>query len=54
MIERPARAMVVTAHPDDEVGCAGTVALWTGEGTEVAFVVCTNGNKGTEDLEMTA
>ena len=53
MIDRPARAMVVTAHPDDEIGCAGTVALWTGEGSEVAFVVCTNGNKGTEDPEMT-
>lgn len=53
MIERPERALVVTAHPDDEVGCAGTVALWTSQGTEIALVVCTNGDKGTEDPEMT-
>lgn len=53
MIERPERAMVVFAHPDDEIGCAGTIASWTGQGTEVALVLCTNGNKGTEDPEMT-
>ena len=53
MIERPQRAMVVFAHPDDEIGCAGTIASWTGQGTEVGFVLCTNGNKGTEDPDMT-
>ena len=53
MIERPQRAMVVFAHPDDEMGCSGTVASWTREGTQVLFVVCTNGDKGTEDPEMT-
>ena len=52
MLERPSRAMVITAHPDDEVGCAGTVALWANKGTEFCFVVCTNGNKGTEDPDM--
>ena len=45
--------MVVFAHPDDEMGCSGTVASWTREGTQVLFVVCTNGDKGTEDPEMT-
>ena len=53
MIERPERAMVIFAHPDDEIGCAGTVASWAAQGTEVAFVLCTNGDKGTEDPEMT-
>ncbi len=53
MIDRPERAMVVFAHPDDEVGCSGTVAAWTNEGTEVLFVACTNGDKGTEDPKMT-
>ena len=52
MIDRPHRAMVVFAHPDDEIGCAGTVAGWIRQGTEVAFVLCTNGNKGTEDPDM--
>jgi len=53
-IERPDRALVVTAHPDDEIGCAGTIARWTRDGTEVLLVVCTSGDKGTEDPEMPA
>ena len=43
-------AMIITAHPDDaEFGIAGTVAKWTREGKEVVYVVCSNGNKGTDD-----
>ena len=53
MIDRPQRAMVVFAHPDDEIACAGTIARWIKDGTEVAFVLCTNGDKGTEDLNVT-
>ena len=46
-------AMVITPHPDDaEFGIAGTVAKWTGEGKEVIYVVCTNGDKGTNNPEM--
>ena len=46
--------MVITAHPDDaEFGAAGTVALWTREGKKVAYVVCTNGDKGTSDRSLT-
>ena len=45
--------MVVTPHPDDaEYGVAGTVARWTGEGKDVIYVVCTNGDKGTSDPNM--
>ncbi len=45
--------IVVMPHPDDvELRMAGTVARWTGEGKEVIYVVCTNGDKGTNDLEM--
>ena len=54
MIERPERAMLVIPHPDDaEGGVGGTVAKWVAEGTEVVFVLCTNGDKGTSDPEMT-
>ena len=54
MFERPERAMLVIPHPDDgEGGVGGTVAKWVAEGTEVVFVLCTNGNKGTSDPEMT-
>lgn len=52
MIERPQRAMAIFAHPDDEIACAGTIAAWVQQGTQVAYVVCTNGDKGTEDMEM--
>lgn len=45
--------LVVAAHPDDaEFGVAGTVARWVGEGREVVYVVCTNGEKGTTDRTM--
>lgn len=45
--------MVVTPHPDDaEFGVAGTVARWTREGKKVVYVVCTNGDKGTSDINM--
>ena len=43
-------ALVISAHPDDsEFGAAGTVARWTDEGREVAYVICTDGGKGTSD-----
>jgi LmbE family N-acetylglucosaminyl deacetylase len=52
MVE-PAYAMVVTPHPDDaEYGIAGTVARWVKEGKDVIYVVCTNGDKGTSDVNM--
>ena len=54
MFDRPERAMLVIPHPDDaEGGVGGTVAKWVAEGTEVIFVLCTNGDKGTSDPEMT-
>lgn len=50
---KQAQVMVVTPHPDDaEFGVAGTVARWTGEGKEVVYVVCTNGDKGTSDINV--
>jgi LmbE family N-acetylglucosaminyl deacetylase len=45
--------MVVSPHPDDaEYGVAGTVARWVKEGKRVVYVVCTNGDKGTSDINM--
>ena len=50
---KKAQVMVITPHPDDaEFGVAGTVARWTGEGKDVIYVVCTNGDKGTSDINM--
>ncbi|HJO81571.1 MAG: PIG-L deacetylase family protein [SAR202 cluster bacterium] len=54
-MDRPERAMVVTPHPDDaEIGCGGTIGNWIKGGTEVVYVLCTNGDKGSGDLEMTS
>ena len=48
-----AQVMVVTPHPDDaEYGVAGTVARWIREDKEVVYVVCTNGDKGTNDANI--
>jgi len=54
MVETPERALVVMPHPNDgEVWCGGTVARWVKEGSEVYFLLCTDGGKGTTDPEMT-
>ncbi len=53
MVAKQAQLLVVAAHPDDaEFGISGTVARWTREGKEVAYAVCTNGDKGTSDTNM--
>ena len=53
--EQPIRVLVVGAHPDDpEFACGGTVAVWVSEGKEVHYLVCTQGDKGSEDPAMTS
>ncbi len=53
--QAPKRALVIAAHPDDsEFGVAGTAALWSRNGWEFYYLICTDGSKGTEDPEMTA
>jgi LmbE family N-acetylglucosaminyl deacetylase len=47
------RAMVIVAHPDDaEFGAAGTVAKWVAMGTEVTYLIATDGASGSADPEM--
>ena len=49
------RALMVAAHPDDpDFGAGGTAALWSRDGWEFYYLVCTDGSKGTSDPEMTA
>lgn len=51
----PKRALVVTPHPDDmEIGVGGTLIKWIKQGTEVTLIVATNGDKGSQDPEMTS
>jgi len=48
------RIMVIMAHPDDaEFTVAGIVAKWVRRGKDVYYVVCTNGDKGSDDPQMT-
>ena len=54
MVEVPERALVVTPHPDDaEIACGGTVGNWVRQGTQVYYVLCSDGSKGTDDPKMT-
>jgi LmbE family N-acetylglucosaminyl deacetylase len=47
------RILVIMPHPDDaEFGAAGSVARWVKEGKEVIYIVCTSGDKGTEDINL--
>jgi LmbE family N-acetylglucosaminyl deacetylase len=39
-----ARTLVLCAHPDDELACAGTIALLTAAGAEVRVVYATRGD----------
>ncbi len=53
-IYTPARAMAISAHPDDiEFGSAGTLARWVKEGCPVAYVLVTSGDVGIADPGMT-
>ncbi len=48
-----ARVLVVAAHPDDvDFGMAGTVATWTAAGTEVAYLIVTDGDAGGFDRSI--
>ncbi len=43
------RVMVISPHPDDvDFGCSGTIAKWSRLGVDITYVICTNGDKGTD------
>jgi LmbE family N-acetylglucosaminyl deacetylase len=47
------RILVVTAHPDDvDFGVAGSVAVWTDKGIEVAYCIVTDGDAGGFDPDV--
>jgi LmbE family N-acetylglucosaminyl deacetylase len=50
----PESAMVIVAHPDDaEFTVGGTVAKWAKASCRLTYVVCTDGNAGSLDPDMT-
>jgi LmbE family N-acetylglucosaminyl deacetylase len=47
----PASALAIGAHPDDvEFGCGGVLAKWAAAGCVIHHLVCTDGSKGTWDV----
>jgi len=47
-------ALTIAAHPDDpDFGSAGTAHLWSQQGWDWYYLVCTDGSKGTEDVSLT-
>ena len=49
----PARVLAVYAHPDDpEISCGGTLARWARDGAEVHVLICTRGEKGSQDRDQ--
>ncbi len=50
---RPARFLVIAAHPDDaEFGPAATAAAWIDGGSVGRLVCCTSGDQGGEDPDL--
>ena len=50
----PESAMAIVAHPDDiEFSCAGTLARWAKMGVRISYVLCTSGDVGIDDPEVT-
>ena len=48
----PASALAIAAHPDDmEFNCGATLAKWAGAGATVHLLICTDGSKGTWDVD---
>jgi LmbE family N-acetylglucosaminyl deacetylase len=48
----PSAALAVGAHPDDvEFGAGGTLAKWAAAGCVIHHLVCTDGAKGTWDVD---
>jgi LmbE family N-acetylglucosaminyl deacetylase len=50
----PESAMAIVAHPDDiEFSCAGTLARWIKVGARISYVICTSGDVGFDEPNMT-
>lgn len=48
----PASALAIGAHPDDvEFGAGATLAKWAAQGCTIHHLVCTDGSKGTWDVD---
>ncbi len=54
-LKTPKNVLAVFAHPDDiDFSSAGTIAKWAQKGSNISYLVCTDGSKGSDDPRMTA
>lgn len=52
-LNTPTSCMVIVAHPDDiEFSCAGTLALWATSGARIIYVICTSGEVGIDNPDI--
>ena len=52
---KPRVVLAVGAHPDDlEFGTSGSVAAWASAGAEVHYLICTDGSKGSDDVNLSS
>jgi LmbE family N-acetylglucosaminyl deacetylase len=49
LLDGTERVMVISPHPDDvDFGCSGTIARWSRSGVDITYVICTSGDKGSD------
>lgn len=52
-MDKQADIMIICAHPDDaEFAAAGTIAKWVKAGKSAAYLICSDGEKGTSDYSI--
>lgn len=45
--------LLIMAHPDDaELGAGGTIAKWASQARIINYIICTSGNKGTKNFNL--
>ncbi len=53
-LKTPKTVLAVFAHPDDmDFSSSGTMAKWAEKGSDITYLVCTDGSKGSEDPKIT-
>jgi LmbE family N-acetylglucosaminyl deacetylase len=53
LLENIDKILVISAHPDDpELSSGGSIAKWVAGGKEVIYIICTDGDKGSKDINM--
>ncbi|MBI2038295.1 MAG: PIG-L family deacetylase [Candidatus Nealsonbacteria bacterium] len=55
MIKKPNKILAIGAHPDDlDFSCAGTTAKLTRQGSEIVYLIISDGGKGSHKVKVSA